>query len=453
MTQHDRQRRYLAPEWEQLDRATLEARQFEQLKQKLTELSTRNPFYARRWSEAGVDLDKVVSPESFREVVPTISKRDLLDDQDGSPPFGSFLGVDPSELAQMHVTSGTSGVGQGAFGLTANDVALVGQSYAHMWTNAGLSRGDVGILTYPVTFLAAGLIGVASSQAFGLVPIFGFGIDKRLVLELAQKFGAATIFGTPSVLRELQRVATAEGIDPRRDLKGLKALCTGLTGPPYGETIGALQDFWGVPVFENYGQTETGQATGVSCEQGVWDGERRYPIHFLEHMVHCEVLDPESGQPVADGEFGELVITAFRREASPAIRYRTGDRVMFASHESCPCGRPFNGMVPGEVSRYDDMKKIKGTTVWPASVDGIVFARPEVDEYRVVLTRDERGRESLTIQLAVTPEVAGDAARAAALTAELRDAVKLTTLVQPEVEIVPDLAKFDFKAKRWFDER
>ena len=449
MTQH----RYLDPEWECLDRATLEARQFDVLRQRLEALAVENPFYAPRWRDAGVDVAKITSLAAFRELVPTIDKRDLLEDQDSFPPFGSFIGVDRTRVAQMHVTSGTSGVGQGAFGLTRDDVALVGRSYAHMWMNAGLAPGDVGILTYPVTFLAAGLIGVAASHAFQLVPLFAFGVDKRLVLELAQKFDAATIFGTPSVLRELQRIATAEGIDPRRDLRGLKAICTGLTSAPYGETIGAIQDFWGVRVFENYGQTETGQATAVSCEQGVWDGERRYPIHFQEHMVHCEVLDPENGEPVADGEYGELVVTAFRREASPAIRYRTGDRVMFASHEWCPCGRPFNGMVPGEVSRYDDMKKIKGTTVWPAAVDGIVFARPEVEEYRVLLTRDERGQETFTIQLALDRATSGDDRRVEVLVDEVRDLVKLATLVQPRVEIVRDLEKFDFKVKRWVDER
>jgi phenylacetate-CoA ligase len=443
-------RRIVAPEWETLSREEMRARQFRLLKAKLEELAATHPFYRSRWDRAGLRVDRIESLEDFARMVPTMSKGDVLADQAEDPPFGSLLGVDRSHLVQVHLTSGTSGIGQGAFGLTRADAELIGEGYTHMWAYAGLSAGDVGILTYPVTFLAAGMIGLPACQQSGLVPIFGFGVDKRVLVGLIARLGAATIFGTPGVIRELQRVAVEEGYDPRTDFAHMKAICTGLSGPPWVETIESVQEFWGVQVYEDYGSTEAGVAA-VSCEYGVWDGNRRYPMHFLDNLVLCEVVDPDTGLAVPPGEVGEVVVTAYRRQASPVVRYRTGDRVVHVPYHACPCGRPFDGIVPGEISRYDDMIKVKAATVWPATVDGVVFSHREVDEYRGLVRRDANGREELVLRVAFRPDT--DPGARAALLARITQEVKVATLVTPRVEEAAQLERFDFKAKRWVDER
>lgn len=445
-------RRYREPDWELLSREDLRARQFSLVKERLRELAATHPYYRKLWRSADLDVEKIRDFGDFARMVPMMTKQDVLADQADAPPFGTLLGVERRRLAMVHLTSGTSGIGQGAFGLTADDVELAGRSYAHLWHHAGLDAGDVGVMTYPVSFLTAGLIAVPASRQLGLVPVYGFGVDKRILVRVMATLGAAMLFGTPGVLRDLHRVAEEEGIVPGRDIR-LKALCTGLTGPPWVETIESVQEAWRAPVFENYGSTEAGMAAAVSCEYGVWDGTRRFPLHFLDSLVYCEVIDHRTGLPVADGEEGEVVITTFRRQASTVVRYRTGDRVVHVPHSACPCGRPFDGIVPGEIQRYDDMVKIKGATLWPATVDGIVFSHAEIDEYRVTLRSDERGREELLLAVALDKRVALEPTEKAALLDRIRDQIKVATMVTPRVVEVAELPHFDFKAKRWVDER
>lgn len=446
-------RRYVDASWERLEPGQLRERQWRLISEKLVELAATNDFYRRRWQAEGIDPRRLSGLDDFSKYVPTVTKQDLLADQEETPPFGTFLGVDPQALAEVHLTSGTSGIGQGAFGLTLQDVELSGLGYTHLWTYAGLQPGDVGVLTYPIAFLTGGLIGVAAARTFRLVPLYAAGLDKSRLLMLVHRMSAATIFATPPVLRDLQAEAERIGFDPGTDAASLKAICTGLVMPPYTQ-IQDIMDFWGVPVFENYGTTEAGNAVAVSCENSLWDGERKYPMHFLGNLFYVEVLDPDSGEHVGAGEPGELVLTTFRRTASPVIRYRSGDRVIFVPSEDCTCGRPFDGIESGEIRRFDDMIKIKGVSVWPQVVDDVVFSFDVIDEYRGIIEPVEHGRDRFILQVAfrsdrrgLTEEVRGN------VIADLRQAVKAATFVTPEVVEVPQLEHFQFKMKRWTDRR
>jgi phenylacetate-CoA ligase len=442
--------RYFEPEWEAMSRAKFRIRQFALLKGAVERAFRTNPFYRDRWRDAGVNLEDISSFEDFSRIVPMVDKETFLDDQVVHPPFGRRLGVDRSELAEIHVTSGTSGVGQAAFGLTANDVDIGARSYATLWTHAGLVPGDIGFLTYPVSFLTAGLLGVSAVRLFRLVPVYAFGMDKSLLFDLMSRLQPEMLFATPNWLRRLQAVATKQGWDPRNECPSLKSICMGLLFPPFSQ-VEQIMDFWGVRLYENYGTTEVGMAAAVSCEHGVWDGRRRYPMHFLEQYVYPEVVDPTTGMPVAEGEEGELVMTTLQREASPAIRFRTRDRVVHVPSSACSCGRPFDGIWPGEIRRYDEMLKVKGVSVWPSSVDDVVFARAEVDEYRAIAYFTEDEREELLLRVAFKSGTIGSV-RSRRLH-EIREEVRRTIMVTPKVEEVPALDHFEFKAKRWTDLR
>lgn len=438
------------PEWEHLNRADLEARQFNLLKRRLETIQATNTFYRDLWSRHGVDLAKINSLRDFNRMIPLVTKEDFMADQLEHPPFGRRLGVHTSELAELHLTSGTSGIGQAVCGLTATDVETGAKSYAALWKHAGLNPGDRGILTYPVSFLTAGLLGVAGARRFRLVPIYAFGTDKQFLFELMERMQPRMIFATPNLLRRLQAVAAEQGWDPRQSCRSLRAICMGLLYPPFSQ-VEEIMNFWGVPLFENYGTTEVGMAAAISCENGVWDGKRRYPMHFLERHILPEVIDPDTGLPVGPGEEGELVMTTLSREASPAIRFRTRDRVLHVPHTECSCGRPFDGIAPGETRRYDDMMKIKGVSVWPALFDDVIFAHAEVDEYRaeVFFTRDER--EELLLRVAV--KRSADSESTAPLLDKIREEVRRVTSITPKVEQAKTLEHFEFKAKRWTDLR
>lgn len=444
------ERRHHDPSWETLDRETLRARQFALLKDRLVHLQATNPFFAKRWADAGVDVTRIQSHDDFARAVPMIDKLDLLADQEAAPPFGDRLGVERDTLAQVHLTSGTTGIGQEAYGLTQHDVFVAGDTFAHAWTYAGLRPGDGVVITNPISFLAAGLAVAESARQIPLFPVFGFSLDKKMILNVMRRFEMASIYAVPTVLLQLQHLAEAEGCT-REDFN-LRAILTSVISPPFA-LIDEICEFWGVPVHDVYGCSQGSSAVAVSCEHGCSDGERRYPTHFLENYFLCEVVDPETGLPVGDGEEGELVLTTLQRDASPVVRFRMRDRVVHQPHHACPCGRPYDGMIPGETGRYDDMLKIKGANVWPPAVDNVLFAHKEVDEYRsrVVLTED--GHEELMMQVSFKPACGLDGSQRAALVAQLAAEVKAVTLVTPRVTEVAELAHFDFKPQRWADER
>lgn len=444
------QRRHHDAGWETLDREAMRARQFGLLKQRLAELQATNPFYARNWARSGVDLDRIDDFDDFARTVPLIDKLDLLADQQAAPPFGDRLGVDRSQLAQVHLTSGTTGIGQESYGLTERDIHIAGDTFAHAWTYAGLQRGDGVVITNPISFLAAGLAVAESARQFPLFPIFGFSLDKKLLVDLMARFQVASIYAVPTVLLQLQRIAEAQGYS--RDDFAMKGILTSVISPPFS-LIEEIREFWGVPVYDVYGCSQGSSAVAVSCEYSCTDGVRRYPTHFLESHFLCEVVDPDSGLPVPDGEEGELVLTTLQREASPVVRFRMRDRVVHQPHDACPCGRPYAGMMPGETGRYDDMLKIKGANVWPPGVDNVLFSHKEVDEYRsrVVITED--GHEELLMQVSLKPDCGLDGGQRETLVHQLAAEVKEVTLVTPRITEVPELGHFDFKPQRWTDER
>lgn len=444
------ERRHHDPSWETLDRDALRVRQFAVLKERLERLQATNPFFAKKWADAGVDLSRIHDHADFARAVPMIDKLDLLADQEAAPPFGDRLGVSRDRLAQVHLTSGTTGIGQESYGLTGRDVFVAGDTFAHAWTWAGVEKGDGVVITNPISFLAAGLAVAESARQIPLVPVFGFSLDKKLILSLMSRFEMRSIYAVPTVLVQLQQLAEAEGYT-RDDFK-LKGILTSIIAPPFS-LIDEIQEFWGAPVYDVYGCSQGSSAVAVSCEHSCTDGDRRYPTHFLENYFLCEVVDPETGIPVPDGEEGELVLTTLQREASPVVRFRMRDRVVHQPHSACPCGRPYDGMIPGETGRYDDMLKIKGANVWPPAVDNVIFAHKEVDEYRsrVVLTED--GHEELVMQLAFKPGCGLDPSQREALVKQLTTEIKAVTLVTPRMTEVPELGHFDFKPQRWADER
>lgn len=446
------ERRYRDPEWETLGRDELRAGQFALLQRQLARLEATNPFFARLWRDAGVDLSKIRDHDDFARMVPMISKQDLIADQEAAPPFGTRLGVERSELNGLMMTSGTTGIGQELYGLTPDDQVIAGEGFAHAWTIAGVQPGEVIIVTPPVNFLSAGLACVQSAHRMQLTPIYGFGVDKKRLVELIGKLDVAIVYAPPNLFLQLQEAAEEIGFDPRRDTPGLRGLLTSLIMPPFS-LVPLIQEFWGVPVYDLYGSTQASTGAAISCEHGVWDGERRYPTHFLEQYWLFEVVDPETGVPVQPGEEGELVVTTLRRQASPVVRFRMRDRVVHAPWNSCPCGRPFDGIVPGETSRYDDMMKVKGMNIWPAAIDTALFAHHEVAEYRGRIVLDESGREDMILTVAFKPEAGGDAEARANLLRVLAREVKAATNVTPKVVEVPHLDTFDFKPQRWTDER
>jgi phenylacetate-CoA ligase len=243
------------------------------------------------------------------------------------------------------------------------------------------------------------------------------------------------------------------GVRPQDVLPNLKALF--IAGESYTiDWATRATEYWGATLSEWYGSMQGGLNQCFSCERGVVPDGARGALHCMEHRILCEVLDPDTGEQVAPGGEGEMVITSLYKEGFPVIRFRTGDRVRYLGM-SCPCGRPFASIEAGTIARYDDMMKIRGQNLWPEAVDRIVFAAGDVEEYAGTVSIDDRGRETVSLAIEFSPAAALTADAQTSRASALSEAIRQQLNVRMAVRVAPyrSLPRFEFKVRRWTDTR
>ena len=220
----------------------------------------------------------------------------------------------------------------------------------------------------------------ATRAGFLCLPAGGMSSTARL--RFLAEHGATVVFATPTYALYLAELAAKEGIDLRKS--SVRALV--VAGEPGGNILATrlrIEEVWGARVFDHYGMTECGPVAFESV-----DDPGGLLIH--EPEILAEVLEPGGTRPVADGEFGELVVTNLGRDASPVIRYRTGDVVRI--DPACPRGaNGWRRLAGGIVGRADDMIHVRGNNLYPAAIEAIVRRFPNLVEYRLVVGLD-RGR-------------------------------------------------------------
>ncbi|MFH1349809.1 MAG: AMP-binding protein [Pseudomonadota bacterium] len=448
---------YYAPALERMSRDEILGLQFKKLKYQLNYVYHHNPFYRRKFDEAQLNPDGINSLKNFKRFPFTV-KADLLKDQEENPPFGSRLGVPEEKIALIANTAGTSGLGIELHAFTLRDLhsGVSACGFGFYWS--GLRRGDVAVFSVAVSNHILGRLLLEGVQVLGrpsyLVGHLSF-IDR---LTHMKEFGVHGMWLTPSALNGLTTLCQQNDIDPREAFPDLKFIL--LAGEPHPLTWAVkMENIWGAKVFENYGSTQTGAWSSSTCERGVAVNEQRGMQHFYEWSCLHEVIDPETGEGVAPGESGELIVTPLEKEASPLIRFRTGDRVTYLPYTYCGCGRQLDGIEVGTITRLDDMLKVKGTNLWPSQVDSVIFFHEEVDEYQGQVIIGAKGRDEIEITIALKekyndlPETAR-AELVAKISAELKQKTELTMKVK-EVErsLLPIWGTPERKARRWTDKR
>jgi phenylacetate-CoA ligase len=382
--------RHVEPEFEAMSRASLRNLQLRMFKSELERAWHGNAFYRSLYERSGVAPDDIRSLDDVR-IVPVVRKGDLLADCEQHPPYGSRLQVPKEQIAQVVETSGTSGRAREVHALTSEDVEQVIRSKLFQFVWPGCGRGSVVALHNPISMASGPLWSLLALERLGVNVLRLGTLDATARLHYMRVYEAELLQASGAYIMRLEYAAEQMGLDLWRDLPCLRALY--VTGG--GWTVEWAQDRarrWGARLFEVYANTQ--RAFTYTCELGVLlQGTEPGLLHSLPHLGLLEVIDPETGRHVADGEHGEVVITPFRMTASPVIRYATGDRAIFRRAESCPCGRAFDGLQAGSVARYDDMLRVKEVNVWPETVDQVVFARTWATEYRGELFIDERGSE------------------------------------------------------------
>lgn len=399
-------------------------------------------FHSNHWRSKGVANGWVPAAPDELDALPTIEKEDLLAAQKTAPPWGGNLCIDPSEIAQVHLTSGTSGIGQERYACSASDVHVMGESWGPQFEAIGLTPGDVAVFTIPVSFMCAGLSALEGARIHRLVPLATGIASKQMILGFLADQRAAYLYGIESFLLQLASEAKASDrlTELRGHLKGIQSVGSSR------HLIDTMRDVFGAEVFEVYGCTQAAAKIATTCRLGVETGT----VHFHDEHLHIETRDPETGTAVTEGR-ANIVISTTYRQASPVIRYDMKDSVEVVPAGACPCGDPRPGYRPGTVARTDSMMKIRGMNVWPQVIERLLLAHAGVAEFRGEATRRQDGSDELLLRIRPNPGTGNLDDMVHALTNQVRR----ETLIRPRILIdndIPDSAG-DYKVRRWQDRR
>ncbi|HEX7734211.1 MAG TPA: AMP-binding protein [Ktedonobacteraceae bacterium] len=412
-------------------RELTEAHQLARLQVGLQRILPRNSFYAHKFLQGQTTL-KLESFADFRRL-PFTTKRELVDDQLTYPPFGENLTYPVGNYVRLHQTSGTTGSP-----LKILDTQETWDWWADCWNTvyeaAGVTRDDIVYLAFSFGPFIGFWAAYEGSKRLGALTVPGGGLDSLQRLRAIQEAGATVLVCTPSYALHLAEVAREHGID----LSQFAIRVTIHAGEP-GASIPAtrqrIEQVWHAQTYDHAGMTEMG-AFGFSCAE-------RQGLHVNEGEFVAEILNAVDGTPVWPGEVGELVLTNLGRWSYPALRYRTGDLVRNGGY-SCPCGRSFLFLPGGILGRADDMLLVRGVNVYPSAIADILHRFPEIQEYRIIVTRSG-AMDEITLQVECPPELVANLAE------ELHIALNLRAPI--ESVAAGSLPRFEMKARRIEDRR
>ena len=435
---HDR------PYWdEQLEtqpRADWQALKLQLLKKHLLHAYENSPYYRTSFDAAGVHPSEVRSLDDIRRF-PFINKHVLRERQLAVPPFGDLVAVPERDIVYISASSGSTGVPT-ASPFTAQDFDDWIDYEARQFWSSGLRADDRYCHSLNFSLFVGGPC-VLGAQKLGALSIHAGTVPSERLLTIIRQFQATAIWTTPSYAWYLGETAQKEGIDVRNDLNIKRIFVAGEPGGSIPETRQRIEALWGASIYDYYGLSDIFGSCAGMCEAK--DG-----LHWAEDHILVEVIDPESGEPVAEGERGELVLTTLRKSARPMIRFRTGDIVSFTS-EPCSCGRTSIRML-GVHGRLDDMLIIKEVNVFPSDIEAI--ARKDHDltgEYKLIVERDNH-LDKLTVEVERAATYAGNDDE---LAARFIRQLQSVTGVSARVSVLPvdTLPRATHKAKRVEDRR
>src|SRR5262245_44830535 len=408
---------------ERLDRGALAAAQGRRLSQLVATIYSRNAFYTRKLDEAGVDVWSLQFPDDLAKL-PLTTKAELNADQDANPPWGTALTEPLERYTRYCQTSSTTGRPLRWIDTNENWQWML-ECWKAVYRAARVGPGDRVFFPFSFGPFLGFWAGFEAGYQIGVHCIPGGGMSSQIRLAIIEAVGATVICWPPTYALRLAEIAAHER--PHRPLAESTVRALIVAGEPGGSipaTRERIERSWGARVIDHHGLTEVGP---VSFE--CWEGPGY--LHVNEGEFIAEVIDPASGEAVADGIHGELVLTNLGRTASPVVRYRTGDIVVRRS-EPCICGRTWARLEGGILSRADDMINIRGVNVYPVGIESVVRRFAEVIEFRSIVSPVDAMR-SLRLEIEVAPDAGDGAGVASRVAYQLREAMGLTV----GVHVVP----------------
>ena len=413
----------------------LRALQLQRLKWSLAHAYANSPVYKAKFDEAGVHPDDLQQLSDLSKF-PFTTKKDLRD----SYPFGMFA-VPRGQLARIHASSGTTGKPT-VVGYTLKDIDTWAGVVARSIRASGARPGDLVHISYGYGLFTGGLGAHYGAEKLGLTVVpFGGGQTERQI-QLIQDFRPDIIMVTPSYMLAIADEVERMGLDPKA-----LSLRLGIFGaePWTNEMRTAIEARINIDAVDIYGLSEV-MGPGVANECGeTKDGPTIWEDHF-----YPEIIDPDTGEPVPDGQEGELVFTSLTKEALPIIRYRTRDltRLLPGTARTMRRMQKITG-------RSDDMMIIRGVNVFPTQIEELLLKRPELSpHYQCVLTR-EGPMDNLKVAVECAPGVdpAGIPARAAAKLLQHEIKIYVGSSVEVELKGEGGIERSVGKAKRVVDLR
>ena len=399
-------------------------------------------FHRDHWLAAGIPHGWVPANPDELARLPVVTKEDLLAAQRAHPPWGGNLCVAEHEVAQVHLTSGSSGIGQERYAVTAADMAVMGDSWGPQYRAIGLAAGDVAVLTIPIAFFCAGLSAFEGARRFGLVPLATGVAAKPMILDLIAEHRAAYLYGTESLILQLTHLARERrgAHDWSAHLKGVQSVGSSQL------LVDAVREVFGVPVHEVYGCTQAAAKIATTCARGVDGGT----AHFHTEHLYIETRDPVSGEWRDRGE-AEIILSTSYRHATPVFRFAMRDSATMVQGGGCACGDARPGYVPGSLRRLDAMAKVRGINLWPQGLERVLLAHAAVRDYRASVSRRADGADELLIRIAPREGVVVGPA----LADEFETLVRRQTMLRPRIEFDARIEDTDghYKVRRFADLR
>ena len=428
---------YYQPEIETAPREKLVALQNERLFKTVRRVYENVPFYREKMDAAGV------KPEDIRTIddlykLPFSYKKDLRD----TYPFGLFA-VPMKDVVRLHASSGTTGK-QIVVGYTKNDMELWEDCFARALVDAGATDEDIVHVSYGYGLFTGGLGADGGAMRLGAtaVPVSTGNTQRQITI--MRDFGSTILCCTPSYALHIAEVLHESGLT--KDDIHLKAGIFGAE-PWTNEMRRQIEEKLGITAYDIYGLTEV-LGPGVAFECSEQTG-----MHINEDHFIVEVIDPDTGEVLPEGEQGELVFTCITKEAFPILRYRTRD-IGVIHRGKCSCGRTLVKMTKPR-GRTDDMLIIRGVNVFPSQIETVLLDHGYSANYQIVVDR-EHNFDSIEVQVEISNEVFSDTVRGLSQRArELSEALKSILGVNAKVTLLEPntIPRSEGKAVRVIDRR
>lgn len=433
-------RNFWNEEIEAMPRNELENYQFRLLSEHLELAYRKSEYYKEAFDRGGV------KPSDFKQLsdiskFPFVNKYIERERQLYKPLLGDMLAVAEEEVVFISASSGSTGVPT-LSPFTKKDFDEFQDVQSRLFWAAGMRSTDRYVHALNFTLFVGGP-DVIGAQNLGALCIWAGTIPSERLLFILKEFQPTIIWTTPSYAWYLGETAKRQGIDPAKDLAINKIIVAGEPGGSIAATREAIEELWDAKVYDFFGISDIFGACAGMCSE-------RDGLHLAEDHILVEVINPDTLEPVAEGERGEIVLTTLRKTARPMIRFRTGD-IGTVNKDKCACGRTHARInISG---RLDDMLIVSGVNVFPSDIEYVVRNMEELSgEYRITAITD-----NFTTKFKVEVEqTSGNEEPKEGLAEKVSAKIKVRVGVKPKEVIVlenGELPRATHKAKRLIDER